>query len=235
MSRSKIKSAEGEFRPAAAAAAGGAGGGDDGEGRGPKKPGYAGREPAANPRRFNRNLATLVRELVPPEMLIDYAVAIMEGDGNVKIKRGDPDLGEPAWVVARSPEERGRLESTAEQKQWAWTQLRQAGWGMPVQAIALEADIRTHHTSTVLPALSTLTPAQIFAVSRALGVGGVGGQPALAARASSSSPALDVESSESTDALEPASRDHPLGEGGLSASTDHDEGDLPASTDHAED
>jgi len=90
-------------------------------------------------RRFNRNLAICAREMLPAEMLIEYLLAILEGHGQATLVRDGRT--ESGWRVAIP--EGGGLRSSETQMQWAWTQLRQAGYGLPVQQIALEGELRT--------------------------------------------------------------------------------------------
>jgi hypothetical protein len=66
-------------------------------------------------------------------------MAIMEGFGTAVLQRDARCEG--GWKVLR-PE--NAPESTNEQKQWAWLQWRLAGYGQPVQSIALDADLRQH-------------------------------------------------------------------------------------------
>lgn len=90
-------------------------------------------------RKWNSSLTIAAREAVPPAVMVDWLLAIMEGYGTAVLQRDARVEG--GWKVIR-PE--NGAESTDQQKQWAWLQWRLAGYGQPVQSIALDADLRQH-------------------------------------------------------------------------------------------
>lgn len=115
-------------------------------------------------RRFNQNLAIVAREAVPAGVMMEYLLAIMEGHGSAVLKRDERYDG--GWCVTWP--EKGELSSTPEQKQWAWTQWRQAGYGMPVQSITLDAELRATYQQGPTLELGAMTPAQLIAIRKAL-------------------------------------------------------------------
>lgn len=86
--------------------------------------------------RFNRNLAILARELVPPELLIEFHLAILQGHDPHIVKDGRTSSG---WNVTWKDAE---VKPTLQEKTASISFLRQAGWGMPAQAHYIEADVR---------------------------------------------------------------------------------------------
>lgn len=117
--------------------------------------------PKSLTQRYGRNLALAAREAIPANIMMDYIAAIMEGHGQATLKRDGRVEG--GWVVAWPAN--GELESTSEQKQWAWQQWRLAGFGQPAQQIHLEADLRGQITSigATLP-IGALSPGKLHAV-----------------------------------------------------------------------
>jgi hypothetical protein len=120
-------------------------------------------------KRFNRNLAICAREAVPAEIMCEYLLAIMEGHGQAVLKRAGGE-----WIVTwpggptREDEGTGELQSTHEQKAWAWLQWRQAGYGMPAQSIQLEGELRTMQTTRTTIELAGRTPAEVMALRAAI-------------------------------------------------------------------
>lgn len=115
-------------------------------------------------KRFNRNLAVLAREMVPPELLIEYHLAILQNH-NPHIVRDNRTLS--GWRVEWP--ERGELQPTLAEKTASITFLRQAGWGMPAQAHFVEAEIRTHSSNVgvdVAPLLGS--PGKVYQMLQAL-------------------------------------------------------------------
>lgn len=110
-------------------------------------------------RRFNRSLAVAARERMPAEILLEYLEAMLAGHGQAAIVKDART--ESGWKVTWP--EHGELASTQEQRQWAWTQYRQAGWGMPAQHVQLEADIRSQmSTLNATVNLGSLPPSALF-------------------------------------------------------------------------
>lgn len=89
-------------------------------------------------RRFNRNLALLARELVPPELLIEFHLAILQGHNPI-IKQDARAKG--GWVVWW--DEKTEQVPNLEQKVRSVDFLRQAGWGLPAQAHYVDLDVKT--------------------------------------------------------------------------------------------
>ena len=120
-------------------------------------------------RRYSRSLAIAARESVPPETLIDYLLAWLAGHGQARMVRTNaipagygpaPDDEFLEWCVVWP--DRGEIESSPEQKQWAWLQLKQAGYGLPAQSIHIEGDIRSHvHELTTTIDYGRLPPSSI--------------------------------------------------------------------------
>lgn len=88
-------------------------------------------------KKWNSSLTIAAREAVPPAVMVDWLLAIMEGYGTAVLKRDERVSG--GWTVVRPD---NGPESTDSQKQWAWLQWRLAGYGQPVQQVALDADLR---------------------------------------------------------------------------------------------
>lgn len=163
--------------------------------------------------RFNRSLAAVARQNFPAEALMLFWEAIAEGHGDACMAKDA--RAACGWRVTWP--EHGTA-STAEQKQWAITQIRQAGFGMPVQSVQLDADLRAHMTVEAPADLHGLGPGQLLALGTALDAMRVAMLPAAARPAITSGrpalPVLDVasESAESASELqlaEPASTDDP--------------------------
>jgi hypothetical protein len=121
--------------------------------------------PKGPSRRFSRTFAASIREGVSPDLLRDYLLAIMAGHGDARFTE---DFKAITWGPVGTGPGRGGVASTPAQIEWAWTQLRQGGWGMPVQAIALEADIRQHTTTTTELPLADVPPADVRAIRNAV-------------------------------------------------------------------
>lgn len=161
-------------------------------------------------RRFNRNLAICAREMIPAEILVEFLSAILQGHGQAKMV---PD-GRTAsgWRVTWP--EGGEMASTPEQIQWAWTQARQAGYGLPVQQIALEGELRTisaQLTGTI--AIGDLSPRVLHGIRNLLR-GAARAVGTVALEASSTQVPADVID------VEPGPERAPVPD----ASTDHDPG-----------
>lgn len=148
----------------------------------------------ASARRFNRSLSVAAREVgAPTEVMIEWLNAILAGHGQATIQEGPG--GE--WFVEWP--ESGEITASDAFKQWAWVQLRQAGYGMPSQAISIEAEVRASTAGSSSLTSGTAPPAMLIALRQA-----------LALTASSNSvvqdlPVIDVvpESSEGDDLLAP--------------------------------
>lgn len=133
----------------------------------PKKPKelapsfHSDRSPKADSRRFSRSITAAARAMVPPELLVEYCLAVWQGHGGAVIRQDERFAC--GWTVVWS--EHGPT-STPEQIQWAWTQLRQAGWGTAEQYHVVEA----HHTQSLagqpIASLGRHSPAMIIAASK---------------------------------------------------------------------
>lgn len=115
-------------------------------------------------KRFNRNLAVLAREMVPPELLIEYHLAILQNHNPHIVRDGRTLSG---WRVEWP--ERGELQPTLAEKTASITFLRQAGWGMPAQAHFVEAEIRTHSADAGVDLTPLLgSPGKVYQMLQAL-------------------------------------------------------------------
>jgi hypothetical protein len=132
------------------------------------------RGPKSVTQRFSRDLSLAAREGIPADIMMDWIAAMMEDGPYPALKRDDRVEG--GWVVVRP--EHGML-TTPEQRQWAWTQWRLAGYGQPAQSIHLEADIRARVAAvqTTVP-IKVLSPAQMHAMRAILQAQLPEGQPA---------------------------------------------------------
>ena len=89
--------------------------------------------------RFNRNLAVIARELVPPELLIEFHMAVLQGHNPHIIRDARFTSG---WHVTW--EERGEMPPTLAEKTSSIKFLREAAYGMAAQSHYIEADVRSH-------------------------------------------------------------------------------------------
>lgn len=89
-------------------------------------------------RRFNRNLALLARQMVPPELLIEYHLAVLQ-DHNPFIVRDE--RYKDGWKVEWDDRKTRELPTLAD-KTASIKFLREAGWGMPAQAHYVDMDVR---------------------------------------------------------------------------------------------
>lgn len=89
-------------------------------------------------RRFNSNLAIMVRERVPPELLLDFHLAILQGK-NPHIMSDDRTTS--GWKVTWS--EREHDLPSLDQKVNSVNFIRQAGWGLPAQAHYVQQDVNS--------------------------------------------------------------------------------------------
>ena len=142
-------------------------------------------------RRFNRNLAICAREMVPPELLVEFAYAILEGVNPVLVRT------KTSWKW--KPSDHGGAPSITD-KQWAMTFLRQAGWGMPAQSLHLEADIRSQQltldASVDVRALAGLTHEARRGILDLILQGQIADRPRPELTQGDSSPAQDLNSTE---------------------------------------
>lgn len=159
-------------------------------GRPGRKPG-----PTALSKQRGRELAAAAREGIRADVMVEYLLAILEGHGQARIvyRAADGERCEPYvdWPAAG-------FESTPERKDWAWTRLREAGWGLP----ATHVNIQGQFTGVIAPVIdmSALKPAKIAAIRSLLASelstpnqGAGAGQRAL-----ESTDAIDAEFAEST-------------------------------------
>lgn len=102
----------------------------------PKRRGRGGTDVAT--RRFNSNLAVMVRERVPPELLIDFHLAVLQGK-NPHIM--SDNRHESGWKVTWSDKEHEL--PTLDQKVNSVNFIRQAGWGLPAQAVHIQQDVNS--------------------------------------------------------------------------------------------
>lgn len=131
-----------------------------------KRPGRPPGKPNSDTRRITRALAAAVRDRVPADVVIEYWLAVAAGHGQASIVYEED--GESCEPYVTWPAE-GELSATPERKDWAITQLRQAGWGMPAQHHVIEGEIRQHTTTMVgVMDFGTLTPAAVSAIRTAL-------------------------------------------------------------------
>ncbi len=110
-------------------------------------------------RKFNRNLAHATREKIPGEVLLEFQLAILQGHDPTIVEDGRSASG---WRVTWK--EQGEYAPTLEQKQKAWYNITAWGYGLPVQQIVLDAELRQHFqtadSSFDVSKLATLAPEQ---------------------------------------------------------------------------
>lgn len=144
-------------------------------------------------RRFNRNLAILAREMVPPELLIEYHLAVLQNQNPVLARDGRAAGG---WLVRG--DEKARELPTLADKAASIKFLREAGWGMPAQAHYVDMDVSRHAADSGVDLASISgDPQKLHQIAQALRLalaGGAGGSQSAAPL-----PVLDALSSEVPD------------------------------------
>lgn len=107
----------------------------------PATPGVYSREQ----RRAARTLSGAIRAEIPPELYIEYDLALLEGKKPIVRRDGNGEL----YVAV---EDRGAVLPTLEQSIQARVRLETRAYGQAPQSIQLEADIRAHaQVGTVMP------------------------------------------------------------------------------------
>lgn len=143
--------------------------------------------------RRSLNLTLAIREGIGPDVLYKFMVSILEGHNPKLIA----DASKPGGYYVRNDD--GQPAPTLQDKLRVVKEMADRGWGMPVQAIALDADLRAHvlDAGQQLPS-GQLPPGAIWAVEQAIR----GALPAGAAPSSAS--VIDAECVESP----PSASDH---------------------------
>ena len=93
---------------------------------------------ASSDRRFNRSLAIAVREAIAPEVLVAFGLEIMKGNDPLLVEDKRVPTG---WRIETRDVRQGGTPSTLQQKMQVMEFIRNTGWGLPVQSVALEADL----------------------------------------------------------------------------------------------
>lgn len=112
-----------------------------------------------------RNLSIAVRIRIPPEIFIEYNIALAMGKSPVLIEDDDGKLHVRC-------ETKGAILPTLEQRIQAMNRLELRGHGQPVQSIQLEADLRAHSNVTVnlprgaLPASAIIAMRELARLSK---------------------------------------------------------------------
>ncbi len=88
-------------------------------------------------RRFNQSLAAVAREMVPPELIIEFHLAVLQNH-NPRLVRDD--RLKCGWRVTW--DEKGELQPSLGEKTASMKSLKEFGYGLPAQSHYLEADIR---------------------------------------------------------------------------------------------
>ncbi len=123
------------------------------------KPLHRGRPPEL--RKAMRNLALVVREGVPSEIMRDFHLMIAMGQSPLVVRASNGDLEVRA--------EEGGMAPTLDQRVAAMKFLTERGYGLPAQTINLEAELRAQiaSTSESLP-VGQLSPAAMRAIREAI-------------------------------------------------------------------
>lgn len=123
------------------------------------KPLHRGRPPEL--RKAMRNLALVVREGVPSEIMRDFHLMIAMGQSPLVVRASNGDLKVQA--------EEGGMAPTLDQRVSAMKFLTERGYGLPAQTINLEAELRAQiaSTSESLP-VGQLSPAAMRAIREAI-------------------------------------------------------------------
>jgi len=106
-------------------------------------------------------MSNAVRQLLGPEPFLWFQLLIAMGKSPIIVELEDGELA----VVA--DEERGAMAPTLDQRIQAMIRLEQRGYGMPVQQVQLEAELRAHATSEVKLAPGAIPVGEIAAMRRA--------------------------------------------------------------------
>lgn len=91
-------------------------------------------------RRYSKSLSFAIRENVDPRLLQNFWLAIMAGKNPVIVANEDGVFDSVDWNDQE-------LAPTLEHKMAAAKVIQDRGWGLPVQSITLEADIRTQQAT----------------------------------------------------------------------------------------
>jgi len=95
-------------------------------------------------RKWSQSFSIAVREGISAEIMRDWCMAVLEGYQPIMQRDERIDGG---WKVIKNDD--GKESSMAE-KQWAWLQIVNRGWGQPIQQHYLDADLRQHNTLEVV-------------------------------------------------------------------------------------
>ena len=113
-------------------------------------------------RRFGRSMAHAAREILGPdtaEIMMEYLIAIWQGHGDARLNHTRDGI---EWGDASG---RGGVASTTQQIQWAYEQLKLAGWGQAPQHVVLEAELKAQVASvSSVVGVDSLPPSAINAL-----------------------------------------------------------------------
>lgn len=113
--------------------------------------------------RRSLNLTLAIREGIGPDVLYNFMLAILKGENPRLIE----DKSKPGGFYVRHDD--GQPAPTLQDKLRVVKEMSDRGWGMPVQAIALDADLRAHVLAAgqQLPS-GQLPPSALWAVEQAI-------------------------------------------------------------------
>ena len=117
------------------------------------------------------NLAIAVRQQVPAEVLVEFHLAILQGQNPRLVKDGRYEHG---WKLEDicGPEGSGGQPPTLQDKKDAAKALMERGWGMPVQTTHLEQDVKAQiellGTNLAPNAMASVPTSRLLALRNAL-------------------------------------------------------------------
>lgn len=118
--------------------------------------------------RITSSIAAAARSGASADLIVEYWLTIAQGHGEARLSE-DKKTITCTCAALGGKEGRGHRDSTPEQIAWAFTQLRQAGYGMPVQTHILEAEMRSQGAlDASSPAVSNLSLATVIGIRRLL-------------------------------------------------------------------
>jgi hypothetical protein len=117
------------------------------------------------------NLAIAVRSQVPAEVLVEFHLAILQGQNPRLVKDGRYEHGWKLEDVC-GPDGAGGQPPTLQDKKDAAKALMERGWGMPAQTIHLEQDVKAQieMLGATLPAnaMASVPTSRLLALRNAL-------------------------------------------------------------------